>query len=111
MLFFCRRGYLPWMDAEEIPGLDKKERMAAILDIKRETTMHDLTLGLPECFEKYMKYCRNLQFDQKPNYAYLQGLFDQTIIKMEYTIDHEFCWHYKKQEIISEKIKENVKSL
>lgn len=32
-------------------------------------------MDLPPQMVEYMNYCRNLVFDEKPNYQYLRGLF------------------------------------
>jgi hypothetical protein len=39
------------------------------------TTVELLTRGLPEEFSQYIGYCRNLKFEEKPDYNYLRQLF------------------------------------
>ena len=40
-----------------------------------EITVPELCKGLPVEFSHYIEYCRNLRFDEKPNYKQLSGLF------------------------------------
>ena len=41
------------------------------------TAIETLCLGYPEEMATYMTYCRNLGFDETPNYAYLRRLFQE----------------------------------
>lgn len=61
LVFLCRDGYLPWMRAENT-GDGKHKQRDSELKIKEETTIEQLTEGLPTCIYTYMRYCRNLEF-------------------------------------------------
>ena len=54
--------------------------------------METLCAGLPQEFAEYMLYCRNLKFDERPDYLYLARLFKDLSIKLEYHNDHLFDW-------------------
>jgi casein kinase I family protein HRR25 len=54
----------------------KKEKYENIRDSKKNTTLEDLLDGHPVEFVKYMKYCRNLQFNETPNYVWCRKLFE-----------------------------------
>ena len=45
------------------------------------TPIEILCKGFPSEFAKYMTYCRNLSFDEKPDYAYLKSLFKEIYVK------------------------------
>jgi hypothetical protein len=54
---------------------ENEKRLAAFhykkLKIRREYTIENLSEGLPEVFFKYLKHCRMLNFEERPNYEYL----------------------------------------
>lgn len=61
LIYLLRDGYLPWMRAEgQVEGKNKQRESE--LKIKEETTIEQLTEGLPTCILTYMRYCRNLEF-------------------------------------------------
>ncbi len=47
---------------------------------------------MPQEFCDYMTYCRNLKFDEKPDYVYLEKMFKELAVKLEYHNDHLFDW-------------------
>lgn len=65
--------------------------------------MEVLCEGLPACFLSYMNYCRNLKFEQKPDYKYIKGLFDQTFVEFKYEADGRFDWVVYKENKLEEK--------
>lgn len=85
MLIYFLKKKLPWQ------GLKKKknvDHIKMIGDCKMKTSLNDLCKGVPVCFKEYVKYCRNLHYDEKPDYKTLQNLFFDTAndmnIKLEY---------------------------
>lgn len=99
MFLYFLRGALPWS------GLDAKtqeEKYQKICAKKRDTPIPSLnnfkvngeTITFPEEFEKYLDYCRKLEFDRRPDYDMLQKLFAD-IRKPEWK-DHDFEWLEKK---------------
>ncbi len=44
----------------------------------------------------YMTYCRNLGFEETPNYAYLRRLFDDLYHKCQFEFDYLFDWTVQK---------------
>lgn len=78
MLVYFLKGHLPWQ------GLKKKEKtdqIQLIGEVKMRTSVEKLCDGLPECFVSYIKYCKKLNFDEKPDYEYLKQLFKDTAKK------------------------------
>ena len=47
-----------------------------MLELKQNIKPEELCKGLPNCFVKYFEYVLSLEFEQKPDYKYLQSLFD-----------------------------------
>ena len=70
-IYFLKGGKLPWMGLKDVAN-----QAAAILKIKEETTIEQLTEGLPKQFCEYQNYCRNLKYDEDPDYDYLKKLFE-----------------------------------
>ena len=86
LIYFARGGDLPWMEVEG----DRMEE----LRIKEETSLEELTKGLNECFYLYMKYCSELEFEQKPDYKYCISIFENSLAEQNITIDYKFDWHF-----------------
>jgi len=72
-LMYFIRGDLPW---QGFKGKTKKEKYMKILEKKIECMPEVLCKGYPDEFASYFQYCRSLQFEEKPDYAYLKGLFN-----------------------------------
>merc|ERR1712070_245403 len=73
MFLYFLRGALPWS------GLDAKtqeEKYRKICEKKEQTPIESLNTGFPKQFDEYLKYARNLNFDERPDYNYLYGLFN-----------------------------------
>jgi len=51
-------------------------------------------------FRHYMKYVRNLGFDQKPNYKMLRGLFEVLFRELNYEDDNKYDWVVRKSAIL-----------
>jgi len=56
------------------------------------TPVEQLCLGYPEEVATYMSYCRNLGFDETPNYAYLRRLFKELYNKCCFEHDFIYDW-------------------
>ena len=56
-----------------------------------------LCKGLPEEILEYIKYCRNLKFEEDPNYEYLRSLFTKILIKNQLKNDLNFSWIIKRK--------------
>lgn len=46
-----------------------------------QTSIETLTKGLPEELYKFIWYCRNLKFDERPDYQYLRSLIADLMSK------------------------------
>ncbi|OEJ85126.1 Casein kinase I HRR25 [Hanseniaspora osmophila] len=89
VLIYFAKGSLPW---QGLKADTKRQKYDRIMQKKMEISMEQLCFGLPQEFVDYMKYCRNLNFDDRPDYLYLERLFKDLAVKLEYHNDHLFDW-------------------
>ena len=78
MLIELSKKNLPWSKFENLE-IDLKKKFQKILELKCSISPEELSSGLPNQFAEYIKYCRNLEFEQEPNYNYLRNLFIEII--------------------------------
>ena len=64
MLYFYK-GQLPW---QNLPAFSKSEKYRRIKETKVATSLEELCTNCPTEFLTYMKHCRNLSFEEKPDY-------------------------------------------
>lgn len=60
------------------------------------TTIESLTRGLPEEFNTYLNYCRNLKFEERPDYNYMRKIFKDLMYKRGHDYDYQYDWVLKK---------------
>ena len=75
-----------------------------IRDMKKDTPIEEICEGCPSEFTKYLQYCRNLKFEDKPCLADIRKLFKNLMKKEGYQYDYQFDWVIKKQEKSKRKI-------
>ena len=75
------RGKLPWQDLNADTKLDKYERIA---DKKISTPIEVLCAEFPDEFSTYLKYCRSLKFEEKPDYVWIKRLFKDCFNRCNY---------------------------
>jgi serine/threonine protein kinase len=94
VLMYFLKGSLPWQGLK----VDKKEdRYKKIYEKKKSTTPEELCQGFPIEFSQYINYCRNLAFEQEPDYTYLRGLFKKVMDTHGFQNDLEFDWITQKE--------------
>lgn len=89
VLIYFAKGKLPWQGIEEI---NKKIKFKKIYNKKISTNIETLCYGLPEEILQYLKYCRNLSFEEEPKYKYLRYLFWRIMEKHSFQYDFQFDW-------------------
>ena len=62
-----------------------------------QTTVEQLCRSVPEEFAKYLQYCKNLNFEERPDYNFLRGLFRQLLENKGYSNDGMYDWVLKKE--------------
>lgn len=89
VLVYFLKGQLPW---QGLKAATKEEKYEKILKKKRDTDIQTLCKDLPPEFSLYFTYVRSLQFEERPDYAYLRKIFHEVFIRMNYKRDDEFDW-------------------
>lgn len=88
MLIYFIRGNLPW---QGIKIKNTSEHISKIGEKKMCTSVEELCKGLPKCFLTYINYCRDLNFDQIPDYDYLKMLLFNSAKKQKIIPHYEWC--------------------
>ena len=104
VLMYFLRGNLPWQGLKLYKGEDRYKK---IFETKKETSAEELCAGFPKQFCEYVRYTRNLLFEQEPDYDYLKKLIYNVMNKYEYHFDFLFDWGINKKKNKVEKIKLN----
>ena len=90
MLIYFMRGKLPW---QGVTGEKKIERYLKIYKMKKNVSPEDLCKSLPRQMVEFMRYIKQLEFEQDPDYKYLRGLFESILKKRNESNDQLiFSW-------------------
>jgi len=100
MMYFLR-GSLPW---QNLKASNKKDKYERIMEKKLSTSIEVLCKGFPSEFATYLTYCRNLRFDEKPDYTYLRNLLKDLFVRSGLEQDYIYDWN-----IVAEEKKKNEK--
>jgi len=93
ILLYCYNGKLPWQTNNMNSSLSEQtEKLEFIKKTKREIQLIDLCKDMPYEFLIYMDYCKNLKYDEKPNYEYLRTLFLNLFKMKNFNIQDEYEW-------------------
>ena len=86
VLIYFLNGHLPW---ERIKNRNKQERYKLILNMKKKISAENLVGDKNNTeFIEFVKYCKNLKFEEKPDYDYLRDLMINCINKNNKSIDN-----------------------
>lgn len=89
LLFFLNGGNLPW---QGISCKAKAEKYVKIYHMKKNLNYSIFCKNMPSEIIYFMKYCRELEFEQKPDYDYLRSLFENILKEIGTTNDLHFSW-------------------
>ena len=104
MLIYLANNSLPWVNPEISKMDNKVQKFAVTLRLKQSTKPEQLCTGLPIEFLKYINYCRNLEFEQDPNYDYIRDLFMSILTRTNQLKDYStFFWIINKKRNLSDK--------
>ena len=85
-LIYFLNGHLPW---EKIKSRNKYEKYKLILNMKKSISDENLVGDKNNVdFIRFVKYCRKLKFEEKPDYNYLRGLMINCMNKNNKSIDN-----------------------
>ena len=90
MIIYFMRGKLPW---QSVTGTKKMERYLKIYKMKKNVKPEELCKSLPKQMTDYMRYVKQLEFEQDPDYNYLRYLFNSILKKINNSNDQlVFSW-------------------
>jgi serine/threonine protein kinase len=84
ILVYLYKGKLPW---QSIKHSDKKERYRLIGQKKKDISEEELCGNMPKEFVVFLKYVRNLDFDEKPPYTAFIRMFKKLYESRNYKND------------------------
>lgn len=87
-LYFLR-GHLPWQGLRAATNKQKYEKIG---EKKQVTQLSQLCESTAPQFQEYMKYVRNLGFDQTPDYEYLRELMSDALKQSGLQEDGVYDW-------------------
>ena len=105
ILVYFMKGNLPW---QGIKARNVKEKYEKIKDKKISTSLADLCEGLPEKFQTFIQYARDLKFEDKPDYPYLKNIIKDICEENKLSFNYnEYDWIIKEEQKDKEEEKEN----
>jgi len=90
VLIYFLRGSLPW---QNMNGKDKFEKYSNIKEKKINVSDEELCKGLPHEFLEYLKYCKNLKFEEDPDYKLLKEKFKTLLFAQNLDYDFIYDWN------------------
>ena len=88
LLVYFMKGRLPW---QGLKGDENKTQIEKIGDKKLMVSTERLCEGISRCFYEYLNYCKQLKYEEKPDYQYLRNLFESYAkvneIKLSYDLN------------------------
>ena len=73
ILVYFLKGILPWQ------GIKGKDKINKLIQKKIQISNDVLCNGLPNEFLHFLNYCKNLKFEERPDYEFLKGLFGKLL--------------------------------
>ena len=89
MYIYLYKGELPWSN---IKANSIDELLEITSELKEKIKIENLCKNMPKEMYLYMKYVKNLQFKETPNYKYLRKLFEDILVKIGQKNDNIFSW-------------------
>ena len=89
VLLFLLLGQLPWQGLKENSKAAKNQKMR---ELKEEITLPTLRGRDPMAFETYIRYCRSLCFEEKPDYIYMREIFVDCLKRSGFQYDYVYDW-------------------
>ena len=109
VLIYLLKGVLPW---QGIDAKTKEEKYAKILYKKEITPPEELCNGYPDELVNYLKYTKNLEYEEDPKYDYLIELFEKIIkVDLNEMIDYRYDWIISREKKEKDNDKKNNISL
>lgn len=95
LLVYFMKGNLPW---QGLKAPNKYEKYEKIKNLKEKTSILALCEFLPKEIYFYLINVRNLKYEENPDYAYLEDLFETGLRRRGLEDDGVFDWMIKRVE-------------
>ena len=92
-LIYFAKGKLPW---QGIKTKNKKEKHKKIMESKIYYNPSILCEGISSEFESLLKYARDLEFEERPDYKNIKLMFKTSINEIGEEVDWIFDWNLPK---------------
>ena len=89
VFMYFLRGSLPW---QGLRAKDVKEKYEKIKEKKIMTKVEELCKGYPDEFYQFLTHCRNLKFEEVPDYPRFKKLFKDSMTQRGYVYEDPFDW-------------------
>lgn len=89
LIYFARKGQLPWSG---LKAANIRERYRLIGQIKQETPIAQLCAEQPSVLADFLRYARNLNFDEAPDYPLIRSWFRNLFVEKHFSEDGHFEW-------------------
>lgn len=89
VFMYFLRGSLPW---QGLKAHGKADKYCRIMEKKISTPPEALCKYFPVEFDTYLTYCRNLRYEDRPDYAYLRRLLKELFFREGHSYDLVFDW-------------------
>ncbi|XP_049623388.1 casein kinase I-like [Suncus etruscus] len=89
VLIYFNGNSLPW---QGLVAASMKQKWDRIKEKKIEIPIEDLCKDIPKEFAIYLNYCRELGFEETPDYEYLRQLFQSLFQNLNYKYDNIYDW-------------------
>ncbi|XP_067120337.1 uncharacterized protein [Centruroides vittatus] len=92
VIIYFLTGTLPW---ERVKKPTKQQKYEEIAHLKKVCSIEELCKNHPKQIATYMKYCRGLSFEDKPDYQYLKELLQSAFEQNGNQFDRVYDWSIK----------------
>lgn len=94
-IMYFNMGRLPW---QGIVAPNKQEKYEKIWEMKNSLSIDEACKSWPIEFALFMKYARNLRFQDDPDYVYLRQLFRVLFRTLNHHFDNLYDWTLLQQQ-------------
>jgi len=91
MLVYLSLGSVPWQGLK--PSEDKNRD---ILNMKTDTPIEEFCSAFPcaEALCEHLKYARDMEYEARPDYEYLKGIYEKTLVTYQVVNDGVWDWNH-----------------
>ena len=93
VLIYLFKGKLPW---QNFLIKNKEERYYKIKEMKKNIDINILCEQCPKEFCEYIKYIKQLEYEEEPNYHFLRNLFNNILNENRFKFDYFYDWDNNK---------------